>query len=135
MDHLGDHRQRADRAGADAGDEQQLREILRPGLGRGRERAVQPAQDDVVGADVMMVGKRQMGQQGLGRPAAAAPRSHRRRFPRQPVRPELGEQLELGPARGFGAAVGEVERSSPCRRPSIAACGESTKLVSPSDSQ
>ena len=48
--HLGDHRERAHGARADARREQQLGEVLRPALGRRREIAVQAARMHVASA-------------------------------------------------------------------------------------
>ena len=48
--------------------------------------------------------------------------------------PSDREEVELAAARGLGAAVGEVDDLA-LAWPSIAACGWSTKLFSPSDSQ
>ena len=71
---------------------------------------------------------------GCGGGAASAARLQRRHLAGDAVRPERGEELELAAARGVGAAVGEVDDLA-LGRPSIAACGSSTKLVSPSESQ
>ena len=47
---------------------------------------------------------------------------------------EVGEERELGGAGGGGAAVGEVDDLA-LVRPSMAACGASTKLVRPWECQ
>src|SRR5947209_7667996 len=67
--HLGDHRERAHRARADAGRQQELGEILRPAIRRGRKIAAQAAQVHVLRAHIMMRRHHQMRQQRLrGRP-------------------------------------------------------------------
>ena len=91
MDHLRDHGERAHGAGADSGHQQQLGKIFRPGLGRRGERAVQPAQDDIVRPDVVMVRKHQVGQNWLDRRGPGGRRAgDRGRLARQPVGAELG---------------------------------------------
>src|SRR5439155_17729159 len=55
VDHFGYHGERADGAGADAWDEEKVREVLWARIGSGGECAVEAAEDHVVGADVVMV--------------------------------------------------------------------------------
>ncbi|MDR6138106.1 hypothetical protein QE438_001410 [Pseudoxanthomonas sp. SORGH_AS 997] len=64
VQHLGHHRQRAHGARAHAGHLQQRGEVLRPLLGGRGQAAVQPAQDDVLGAHIVMVRQRQMRLRG-----------------------------------------------------------------------
>ena len=65
MQHFGDQRQRAHGARADAGNQKQLREVARPRLGGGGERAGEAARNDVAGAHVVMGGHDEMRQEGL----------------------------------------------------------------------
>ena len=69
---LGDHRQRAHGARADAGRQQQFRKIDRSAFGRRGQRAVQAARNTSLGPDIMMRGHDQMRQHRL----------RRRRWPR-----------------------------------------------------
>ena len=120
--------------------------VLRALLGRRGEGAVEAADHDVAGADVMMVGHDQMGEErrwwpkasdraraaaSLGTPGIAQGRASRASL----SGPRSASRVELGVARGFGAAVGEVDDLALPPAPSIAAWGASTKLSRPSDSQ
>ena len=71
------------------------------------------------------------GCSGRRRPALAF---QRRDLAGDAVRPEIAQQIELAAPRGLGATVGEVDDLA-LVAPSIAACGASTKLFRPSESQ
>ena len=109
VDYFGHHRQRADGAGADARNQQELGKVPGPRVGRGGQGAVEAAQNHVAGPDVVMARHDEVGERGLGAVTRDRRLFQRRRFPRQPVRAELGQQGELRRAGGFGAAVGEVD--------------------------
>ncbi len=93
MDHLRHHRQRLHGAGADAGRQQQVREIDRAAFGGGSQGAVQAAGEHVARAHIMMRRHDQMRQLRL-RPAAC--REQSRVFPGDAVRPQGIEKFELG---------------------------------------
>ena len=91
--------------------------------------------DHVLGAHVVMRRHDEMRQQRLldGRRRASSP-SSRRQLASDAVRAERAEELELTRRDAFRAPVGQVDDLA-LPRPSIAACGSSTKLSRPSESQ
>ena len=138
VDDLGHHRQRTHGARADARHQQQLGEIGRAAVGRGGEIAVQAAQIDVRrrghrdGAGMIEMRQRELPLRAGPRRLRGIERSANSRG--DAVRPERLQQVELAAARR--SARWSVRLTiSPCPVPSIAACGSSTKLVSPSESQ
>ena len=66
MDNLRHHRQRAHRAGADAGDEQQVGEIRGTIFRRRCQRAVQAAENNIARPHVVMRRHDEMRQQRFG---------------------------------------------------------------------
>ena len=83
-----------DRAGADAGDEQQLGEVGRAAVGGGGERAVQAAEHDVLGPDVVVRGHDEVRQER--RAARRAARSQVASSRSDAVGAEVGEERRAG---------------------------------------
>jgi hypothetical protein len=136
MHDLGDLGQRADGPCADAGHEQKLGEILRTAFGGGRQIAVQTSGDDVLGPDIVMVGHDEMRQQGLSLRSRTFDAVSRQpgKLPFDPIWSELAEMPSC--RRREASARRSVRLMiTPCSTPSIAACGSSTKLCRPSESQ
>ena len=102
---LGDHGEGFHRAGADAGRQQQLREVGGPAIGGRGQRAVQPADEDVARAHVVVRGHDEMRQIRL----CGGRCRQRCILPHDPIRPELSKQLELRRARAGRAAVGQID--------------------------
>ncbi len=110
MDDLGNHRQRPHRPRADARHHQQLGEVGWPTVRRGGERAVQSADDHILGADVVMRRHDEMRQhRRLGRGRGLAIANQCRRLAGKAIGAEVAQQIELAAPRRFGARVGEVD--------------------------
>ena len=95
---------------------------------------MQAAQHHVLGAHLVMGGHDEMREKWLCRRARLRVAGQRRHLRDDPVRAEILQQVELVPPRRLGPPVGQVD-DRPWTAPSIAACGASTKLRSPCDSQ
>lgn len=63
MNHFSHHGQRFNRTGADAGNQQQLREVRRTAVGGRCKATVQALQDDIGRSNVMVLRHQQIGQQ------------------------------------------------------------------------
>ena len=90
-----DHGQGANSPCADAGDEQEFREIGRAACGCGRQIAMQASRDDVARANVVMVGITWWGNIGCAGGGGALPR---------PANPANSSSIPSGPSeprRGF----------------------------------
>ena len=113
MHHFAHHRERFDGSSADARNEEELRKILRPALGRRRQGCMQAAQDDVAGRDFMVSRQLEMREQLLLHPAFRL-RGERgraacsRKGVDDHVRPALDEP-QLLPARSLRASIRQVD--------------------------
>jgi hypothetical protein len=72
---------------------------------------VQPPEIDIAGPHIVMRRHDQMRQQRLSGPGRQPFVRSRRstHLTHDPVRPQRGQQVELASARGFGAAVGQID--------------------------
>ena len=109
MHHLGHQRQRLHGAGADTRGEQKLREVLRPLLGRGRQRPMQAPGDHVPRAHVVMVGHGEVRQHRLGRRGRRLRRRQGGELAHHSIGPMAVQESHLRGSRGFGAAVREID--------------------------
>jgi Hsp70 protein len=118
------HRERPDRARADARRQQQVGKVDRSALGRSGERAMQPSREDVARSHVVMRRHDEVRQQSLCRRFVR----QRRQFGHDAIRTQIVQKVELLCAGVLSPSVRQVYTISPCARPSIALCGSSTKL-------
>jgi hypothetical protein len=107
---LGDHRQRAHGARANAWNEEQFGEVGRPSIRRGCQVGVKARLQHVAWADVVMGRHDQMPQKELlrhvRRSRLSSPVLQNRQFARDPIRTQRLQNTELTAAGRFGAAIG-----------------------------
>ena len=130
---FGDQGQRPHRTGADAGREQQISKVGWSALGGGGKIAVQTPQLNILRPDVVMSGQGEMRQCRLRRLLLIG-WNEACNFARNAVWAERRQKLDLFAPGILGAPIGEIDDVA-LLGPSMAACGSSTKLFRPSDSQ
>ena len=107
---LSDHGKRLNCAGAHPRCEKQLREILGCALSRRRKIAVETARMNVAGTDIVMSRHDKVRQHGLSRVRGRGVFGvELGKLAEDFIRAEVGEQIKLPLARGFGAVIREID--------------------------